>query len=99
VKSVTYRGPDDWFRIDEHDVTLTRDVPQQVPQEVSDFVAGYEGHQFDEGEPAAPKATPAAEKLAEEEGVALDDVKATGSNGDITIDDVKAAVEAANPPN
>jgi pyruvate/2-oxoglutarate dehydrogenase complex dihydrolipoamide acyltransferase (E2) component len=101
---VTYRGPDDWFRIDDPEtITFFRNVPVKVTEEIEAVLAKQEGHQFSEGEepePIGPKATEAAAKLAEEKGVDLTSIdKPSGANGDITVEDVKAAVEAAEVNN
>jgi pyruvate/2-oxoglutarate dehydrogenase complex dihydrolipoamide acyltransferase (E2) component len=97
---VTYRGPDNWFRIDEPEtITFHRGVAVETTAEVAAVLAKQEGHEFlegDEPEPIGPKATDAAAKLAEEKGIDLASIaKPSGANGDITVEDVKAAVEAA----
>lgn len=48
------------------------------------------------GKTKAPEATEAAAELAKEHSLDLDDVKGTGSEGRITVDDVKAAIERAS---
>lgn len=45
--------------------------------------------------PDAPKASAAAQKLAEENGIDLAGVTGTGADGAITVNDVKAAIAAA----
>lgn len=97
---MTYRGPDDWFRIDEPEtITFTRGVPVATTAEVAAILAKQEGHEFQEGddpEPLEPKATDSAAALAEEKGIDLSTIaEPSGKNGDITVEDVKAAVEAA----
>lgn len=54
MPTVTYKGPtdpaagrSDSFRIDEHGVTLRRDVPQKVSEEVAAFVDAYPDHDFE----------------------------------------------------
>lgn len=42
-------------------------------------------------------ATDAARRLAEAHGIALSTVSGTGAGGRITVDDVKAIIEAAQP--
>lgn len=50
----------------------------------------------DEQEPAGPNATDAALELAAEKGVDLGQVKGTGADGRITVDDVRAAEPTAD---
>lgn len=45
------------------------------------------------GTATAPEATEAAAKLAKQEGIDLSDVKGTGAEGRIKVDDVEAIVE------
>lgn len=52
------------------------------------------GHIVEVEDPDPPKATDAAVRLAEQEGIDLNTVTGTGKDGQITHDDVHAAIEA-----
>jgi pyruvate/2-oxoglutarate dehydrogenase complex dihydrolipoamide acyltransferase (E2) component len=102
VKTVTYRGPDGWFRIDEPEtVTLPQGTAVTTTDEVAETLANYgEGHEFDVSDAEPARVTDKAAELAAEHDIDLETVKPTGKTGDITVDDVKAAIAAANdnPP-
>jgi 2-oxoglutarate dehydrogenase E2 component (dihydrolipoamide succinyltransferase) len=66
-------------------------VPVAVPAEaVAPAETAEDGH--------GPLATPVAEKMAAERGLKLTDVKGSGANGKITIDDVRTHLERSGQP-
>lgn len=68
MKTVTYRGPDGWFRIDEPEtVTFDQGVPVKVSDEVAEAVADYPGHEFEVGKPAAKRTTHARKGSTDKE--------------------------------
>jgi pyruvate dehydrogenase E2 component (dihydrolipoamide acetyltransferase) len=52
----------------------------------------------EDSEPQPPEATPAAEALAEAEGVDLSEVEGTGKDDKVTVADVKEALDAEQDP-
>lgn len=96
MKSVTYRGPEDprdrttRYRIGEH--LLPVGLAVSVPDEVAAEAETAEGHTFEVGQVDRQRdVTPAAAKLAAEESIDLDSIEGEGQIG---IEDVRAAIEA-----
>lgn len=95
MKTVTYRGADDWFRIDEPEtITFDRGVPKNVSGAVAELVADYPSHDF-EIATAAVKASQPARELAAKHAIDLEAIEGSGSGGSITKPDVQAAIKAA----
>lgn len=104
MKTVTYRGP-----VDPHDPTTRfrqgkQYFPKDVPVKVKDDVAAElaelekaERHTFEitDAEAGDLKASPEAVALAEEKGIDLAELTGSGKDGAITVNDVRAAAEAA----
>lgn len=79
-------GPGSVLRVTEQEAQDFSDKFEIVPEEVVEppfVIAEY----------VEPVATPAAFKLAEQSGVDLSDVKGTGQDGKIVLEDVKKVVD------